>query len=293
MSAAQPAPSHQPIVPILAGCGTLPSAHVGVLNALEDLALPYEHIVGVSGGAMVAALKACGLSNQELGALFKDMDLRRFYTFSLYQLLFRGGLSSGKELQLWLNQRLGGMRFKDLDLNLHIVAADLVTGKAVIFDREHTPKVNVAAAVRASMGIPLLFAYRRWRDKILVDGSMLPEETLRRDWAGDDTPIYCFRLRAGGRQPTKGEFSGFSLPSYFNLLLRSYLSTLSQEYVADSYWNQTVLIDSGKVPTTKFSLSLAQKMELYDQGYATTMEILPNKLARNAQLPRQPSQALH
>ncbi len=271
-----------PIVPILAGGGTRLPAHVGVLAALEDMGVPYEHLVGVSGGSIVASLRAAGRSVAELNTLMHSVDYRRFRGYSLYSLLAHGGLCSGQGFQNWLDGHLGGVCFADLQRPLHVVATDVLSGMPVIFDREHTPEMNVAEAVRASMGIPLLFTYRRWRDKVLVDGSILAEDVLRQDWAGDGTPSCCFRLRASGLTLGKGIRPWFALADYLVLLTRAYMTTLSREYVAELYWNTTVIIDSGRISPTDFALTAAQKQELYQRGYTVTLDILPHKLARIA-----------
>lgn len=51
------APRHL-ITPILAGSGARLPAHVGVLQALKELGYGYRHLVGVSGGSVIAALAA-------------------------------------------------------------------------------------------------------------------------------------------------------------------------------------------------------------------------------------------
>jgi NTE family protein len=270
------------IVPVLSGGGTRLPAHVGVLAALGELGVPFDHLVGVSGGSIISALWAVGKGVRDMGALFRDVDFRRFRGYSLYRLLTQGGLSGGREFQLWLDGHLKGVRFGDLDYNLHVVATDVMSGMPVIFDREHTPRVRVAAAVRASMGIPLLFTFRRWRDKVLVDGSILAEDALRRDWAGDGTPTCCFRLRASGLKLGRDINPWFPLPDYLALLLRAFMTTLSREYVSETYWNTTILIDSGVIPPTEFALTRRQKMDLYERGYTTTKDVLPRKLARIA-----------
>jgi NTE family protein len=270
------------IVPILSGGGTRLPAHVGVLAALQDMGVSYTHLAGVSGGSVVAAMRAAGRSVPELVELFRGEDFRSFRGKSLLRLMTHGGLSSGKAFQAWLNAQLGGVRFKDLELDLHVVAADVLSGKPVIFDRQQTPKVYVAAAVRASMGIPLLFSYLPWRGKVLVDGSILEENVLRRDWAGDGTPAINFRLRVGQGRDAEVQ-PELARSDYLAFLLRTFLATLSREYVADRNWDNTVLIDTGPSFPAEFSLSLAEKMELFDQGYNTTREILPQKLARHAQ----------
>ena len=44
------------IVPILAGGGTRLPAHIGVLQALDDLRIDFTHLVGVSGGSIICLL---------------------------------------------------------------------------------------------------------------------------------------------------------------------------------------------------------------------------------------------
>jgi len=46
------------------------------------------------------------------------------------------------------------------------------------------------------MGIPLLFSFQPWEGALLVDGSILSEDALHRDWATDGTPVCVFRLRS-------------------------------------------------------------------------------------------------
>lgn len=270
------------IIPVLAGGGTRLPAHVGVLAALKRLDISYDHIVGVSGGSIVAALAASGKSHKEINALALNVNFSQFKGYSPYQLLFNGGLSSGVRFENWLDQQLGGALFADLQLNLHVIATDVQTGQPVIFDRERTPQVKVATAVRYSMGIPLLFSFRLYRDKVLVDGSILSEDALRRDWAGDGTPVCFFRIRSNGQQLRKNTEKGPLLPVFLAMLIRTFMTTLSREFVSDIYWESTIVIDSGPVSPIEFSMSRQQRLELYQRGYATTMQYVPEKFLKHS-----------
>jgi NTE family protein len=53
------------IIPILADGGTHLPAHIGVLQALKYLYIDFSHLVGVSGGSMIASFYAAGLSIAE------------------------------------------------------------------------------------------------------------------------------------------------------------------------------------------------------------------------------------
>ncbi len=269
------------MVPVLAGGGTRLPVHVGVLAALERLDISYEHIVGVSGGSIVAALVAGGKSLEEINSLALNVDFSQFKGYSPYQLLFYGGLSSGVRFENWLDQQLGGALFSDLQLNLHVIATDVQTGQPVVFDCERTPQVKVATAVRYSMGIPLLFSFRLYQDKVLVDGSILSEDALRRDWAGDGSPVCFFRIRSNGQQLRKNKEKAPLLPVFLAMLIRTFMTTLSREFVSDVYWDSTIVIDSGSVSPIEFSMSRQQRLELYQRGYATALQYVPEKFLKN------------
>ena len=183
------------IVPILAGGGTRLPAHIGVLQALKDLEINFSHIVGVSGGSIIASLYAAGLSIDNIKHIAITTNYNQFKGFSLVSLIRNGGLSSGDVFEQWVDHHLQGKTFIDLERNLHVVATDVKTGRPVIFNRERTPGMKISQAVRFSMSIPLVFSFKKFGQHLMVDGSILSEDALHRDWAKDGTPVLCFRLR--------------------------------------------------------------------------------------------------
>ncbi|WPL17118.1 Patatin-like phospholipase [Thiorhodovibrio winogradskyi] len=253
-------------------------AHVGVLKALDELNIGFDHIVGVSGGSIVAGLRAAGWSPAAMKQLALDVDFRQFREFNLYQLVFRGGLSSGDHFETWMNDKLDGKCFQDLTIDLHVVATDVRNGAPVVFDRHHSPNLPVARAIRYSMGIPLLFAYKEYEKHLMVDGCILSEDALRCDWARDGTPCCCFRLRAAERVGQHEGRRWVSLPDYLQLLIRAFMTTISREYVQDSFWSTTVVIDTGHISPLEFRLSPTEKLGLFDIGYSTTLAVLPTKM---------------
>ena len=266
------------IVPILAGGGTRLPAHVGVLNALEDLGVVTEHIVGVSGGSIVAGLRAAGWSTEAMRDLASRVDFRQFRDFSLYQLLFHGGLSSGDGFERWMDQMLEGACFEDLNLDLHVIATDVRTGAPVVLDRASNPRMRVSQAIRYSMGIPLLFAYREHEHHLMIDGSILSEDALRQDWAGDGTPTCCFRLRAN---PDAGQSKArrwLPLSDYLQLLIRAFMTSLSHEFIQDAFWNTTIVIETDGISPLEFRLTPETKLRLFQMGYDTTLRVFPIKL---------------
>lgn len=270
----------QYIVPILAGGGTRLPAHVGVLTALRDMDYQYRHIVGVSGGSVVAALAAFGRTPEEMRNMFREVDFSQFRGYSLTNLLWRGGLSNGKRFERWLEGEINKACFKDCPVDLNVVATDVRSGQPVIFNRKNTPDLSVARAVLFSISIPLLFNFHHYGRHVLTDGSILAEDGLFRDWAGDRTPVFCFRLRDSRVAAEHVSRRFLPVADYMFMLMRTFMSTLSREYMSDALWLNTVLIETEGMSPLEFHMTPGQKDSLFESGYQTTRDYLPTKLAR-------------
>jgi NTE family protein len=268
------------IVPILAGGGTRLPAHIGILQALKDLQISFSHLVGVSGGSIIASLYASGLSINEVKHIAITTNYNQFKGFSLLNLIRNGGLSSGDIFEQWIDKHLNGKTFIDLDYNLHVVATDVITGRPVIFNRERTPGMKVSLAVRFSMSIPLIFSFKSFGKHLMVDGSILSEDALHRDWAMDNTPVLCFRLR-GEHEYDELKTNGiFPIVNYVTLLIRTFMTTISREYINDAFWHNTIIINTGRASAVDFSMSEDKKFALFNVGYETAMKIVPMKAKR-------------
>lgn len=271
------------IVPVLAGGGARLSAHIGVLDAIRELNLGYDTLVGVSGGSIVGALHAAGKSCDELLRIAENTDFSQFSSQNLVSLLRTGGFSNGDHFERWIDEQLEGRTFSDLQLDYHVVATDVRTGQPHIFSRETHPDTPVAAAVRCSMSIPILFSFKEFDNRLLVDGSILSEEALQRNWAGDGTPVIVFKLRSsqGARERPRARF--LPLRGHLEMLVNTFMVALSREFISEDIWLSTLVIDTGEISPIELSLSGGEKRRLYEMGRGTTLLILPRKLAQGAQ----------
>jgi NTE family protein len=127
------------------------------------------------------------------------------------------------------------------------------------------------------MSIPIIVTFNEYKDQILVDGSILSEDALLRDWAGDGTPAICFQLRSTGSGERYSK-SHIPIVNYLTLLIRTFMTTMSREYVHDELWHNTVVVEIGNTSPITFSLSQQQKEDLYETGYRTTVEVVPMKV---------------
>ncbi|MBL4900312.1 MAG: patatin-like phospholipase family protein [Colwellia sp.] len=265
------------IVPILAGGGTRLPAHLGVLHALNELQIEFNNIVGVSGGSIIASLFASGLSIDEIKKIALETNYTQFTGFSLIKLIRNGGLSSGDVFEKWVDNHLKGKTFSQMKMQLHLVATDVRSGKPVIFNQENTPNMKVSEAVRFSMSIPLVFSFKTFGKHLLVDGSILSEDALHRNWANDDTPVMCFRLRSEHEYDELKTNRYFPIIDYITLLIRTFMTTISREYINDAFWHNTIVINTGECSGVDFSMTDEQKLQLFEVGYQTTLKIVPIK----------------
>lgn len=191
----------------LSGGGALGLAHVGVLQALDELRIPIDAIAGTSMGAVVGAFAALGMPPDEMrtlfestdwAALFEDAPPRRQRAYRRKEdlapalvdvelgLTRRGlrppsGLVSGQRYVFAfdypdLHATIPG-GFDALPTPFRAVATDASTHEMVILDRG-----NLGRAVRASMAVPGLFAPVEIDGRTLVDGGLtrnLPVDVAR------------------------------------------------------------------------------------------------------------------
>jgi len=268
------------IIPILSGGGTRFPAHVGVLRALEELGVGFRRLVGLSGGSIVAALYAAGFRAEELRQWTCDTDFSKVVRFSPPRLIFRGGMCSGRGFEQWMDERLGGATFAEMQIDLVIVATDIRHRRPVVFSRATTPDLPVARAVRFSTGIPVLFDYQEYGEAVVVDGEILATEVLVEESQRGDTPTFAFEVDAAIR-PSSPSSRRFRLSDYFGLLADTFTYAISSRRLGPWAWNHTILIDAGTIPPVKLNLSTKEKSRLMECGYRTTLQVLPVKLANH------------
>jgi NTE family protein len=192
---------------VLSGGGARGGAHIGVIKALQELRVPIDHIAGTSIGAVVGGFYVAGMSIPELEELvdgiewesaFLNVTPRKLKSFrrkrddDLFLVDQKPGLNDGEfELPIGFMQgqvidlilsreTLAASSVEDFDrlaIPFRAVAADLVTGEAVVLGSG-----SLARSLRASMSIPALLAPIEIDGRLLVDGGIamnLPVEVAR------------------------------------------------------------------------------------------------------------------
>lgn len=157
----------------LGGGAVLGAAHVGVLEAINDLDIEINYIAGTSIGALIAAFFAFSTNLKEIKKIASELKWIDITGMSLS----RYGLLSNEKLGQLVIDSIGDKNLEDSDIPLAMVATDVTNGSKVILD-----KGSVANAVMASTCIPGIFIPVEINEKLLVDGGIvenLPINTTR------------------------------------------------------------------------------------------------------------------
>ncbi len=161
---------NQPITPSkigvsLSGGAARGIAHLGVLQALEELDIRPSQMAGISSGAIVAALYAYGYAPRRILDFIQKMNLFEVFRFGFFR---RPGLFTLDQLDKTLRKYLPNDDFAHLKCPLNIGAADLISGELKIFNAG-----ELIRPIMASCCLPVIFNPVRYQGYVLVDGGVV------------------------------------------------------------------------------------------------------------------------
>ena len=209
---AEQAPTHRPKIGlVLGGGGARGGAHIGVLEVLEQLRVPFDCVAGTSMGALMSGAYLAGVSPEvmrtriqatdwsgmfddsagrsQISKRNKDYDDRFFsaleFGVSSEGLKYREGAVAGTKIKLFFNSLVGAdagqLMIERLPLPLTLMATDIGTGERVAMRSG-----DLTTAMRASMSVPGAVAPVIRDGHKLVDGGLV-----------DNVPIQEVKDRCG------------------------------------------------------------------------------------------------
>ena len=165
---------------VLAGGGARGFAHIGIIKALLEANVPFDHLGGTSMGAIIAAGLADEWGIEELTERMREAFVTENplsdYTFPLIALV------RGKRVSDLLHGNFGDIRIEELAKPFFCVSSDLTTGR--IHEHRAGP---LWRALRASVALPGILPPVTYHGHLLVDGGVmnnLPVDVMRSHAAG-------------------------------------------------------------------------------------------------------------
>lgn len=275
--------------------------HIGVMRALDEAGLHADIICGTSMGALVGAAACSGALDrlEEFARGLTQMSVARMVDIDVTS----GGLITGNSILSALEKLGYAARIEDLKRPFMAVATDLYAGREVWLQTG-----PLLPAIRASIGIPGIFAPVHQQGRWLLDGGMsnpIPVSCARA--LGADVIIAVdpnSRLYLPKRDDQPEEPSGInlnpvidSMPQAVQPLIRSYLGGQTRKrlrtpsYVDVLSTSIDVMTDhirrarlAGEPPHVMVNLNLMDKMTVLDFTKAD-LAITEGYEAMKAQIP--------
>ena len=141
-------------------------AHIGVLQALEEMGIKPDVISGCSAGAIVAGAYAGG-NLEKLADWLTTLTRRTVLGFFDFSFL-GGGVITGEKLFDFFKERIGDSRIEDLPIPFAAIATELTSGREVWLNSG-----SLLAAIRASISLPGMFTPCRIDGEWMIDGGLV------------------------------------------------------------------------------------------------------------------------
>ena len=303
----------------------------GAFSYLDEQGFKPQRVAGTSAGAITAALVAAGYSGAELQSLvleqmkFKSFeDGGRWPVSQALELAAHKGLHPGKYFESWMRERLeqkGITKFGQLRVpngngdgggdpgtveaaqyRLQVIASDITEQRMLVLPRdakEHLgmdpDELEIAAAVRMSMSIPIFFDPVVYHDprkphdqRLIVDGGLLSNFPV---WLFDSPPGQVPRwptfglllvapnqqaALVAGDSPERTDEGKVSILGFLAAIGHTMMEAHDRLYVEQANYARTIPINTLGVQTTQFSIDddPQLKRKLYDSGRDAAAEFL-------------------
>lgn len=262
---------------VLSGGGARGLAHIGVLEALEELGVPKpDFIAGCSMGAIIGGLYATGMSPAEMrkfvGTDFEPADYMSDTVFNLPKgpigrmfhigrgltnLFSTNGIDSGAKIREQLLSMTNRVHFGNTRIPFYCNATDLLSGREIVFEKGY-----IADGMSASSSFPGIFSPYKHESMLLVDGFLT-----------HNTPVWIARQHGYSHilaiyLDDFGKMDHRKLRNSIEVLMRSFeCASHSRKKDKQNIPTTHILVDNDRSPFD-FSRPNAQ----INYGYEATMD---------------------
>lgn len=174
----------------LGGGAGLGWAHIGVLRELAAAGIGIDAIAGTSIGGVVSIAYASGRLEMLEDLAHSTSSVRSVLRY-LGPSWRPGSVLSGKAIARLVEKHLGELTFEALSIPAAVVAADLVSGDAVVLDSG-----PVGDAIHATIALPGIFQPISRDGQILSDGgAVMPVPVIPVRAMAEGRPVIAINLQ--------------------------------------------------------------------------------------------------
>lgn len=267
---------------VLSSSGVRAPCFVGAIKALEEEQYTIRRIAGSSGGAIIAAAYALGMSSQEMQERAPLTPYNKMRDFQVKNLLSLRNPSvyTGQELDVFYQSLFGNAQMKDLIIDCKISVVTIIGRKRILIDRESHPHLLVWKAVRMSSTIPFIFPYLELDGMPVTDGGLVT--SIDDIFPEGIRPVIGLRPRAQHavkKTIQDVEASKLFIWNYLKILAEYFLDAVDNEHVPEAEWNKTIVIPTFEIGSFNFYIKPEEITQLIQYGYTAVKnsEFVQNK----------------
>jgi len=255
---------------VLSSSGVRAPCFIGALEALQEKEYNIRRIAGSSGGAIIAAGYALGMTTQEMRELAPNIpykEMRDFHIKNLFS-LSNPSVYTGEELDAFYQSVFRGATLKDFVTDCKISVVTIIGRNRILIDRQSHPNLPVWKAVRMSSTIPFIFPYLKLDGIPVTDGGLVASmfdifpENIR--------PVVGLRPRAdhGFKKSIQDvRASKLFIWNYLKILAEYFIDSIDNQHVPEVEWNRTIVIPTFQIGGFNFYITQDDIKQLIQYGY--------------------------
>ena len=238
-------------------------AHIGVLNAIDELNIPISYISGTSIGSFIGALYASGNLKKFENEVRSRNSFMKDVLFKLDPVFPKLSIMNGNEVIRIFKEITDINTFEELNIPLTTVATDIVNNVKI-----ESNKGDLINAIKASIAIPGVLTPTYVNDNLCVDGGLIDPVPLQSiiDMGADRT----IAVNLYGLQTSKKKDKKYNIVDIVDRSAKIILNNVTHLSFKNNEPN--ILIEP---PIDQFyGWDFHKANELIDIGYDTAKEIL-------------------
>lgn len=265
---------------ILSSSGVRAPCFIGGIKGIQEKGYRIQRIAGTSGGAIIAAGHALGMTSTQMEEMSQNIPYESFKDFKIRNLcsLHNPSVYTGQPLDEFYKKIFGDAKLKDFQIDCYITVVTIVGRNRIVLSKNTHPDLPVWQAVRMSSTIPFIFPYLTLDGEPVTDGALV---TSMFDIFPDrKRTSVALRPRADyflKRELQDVEAGRVFLWNYLKILAEYFLDAVDNQHVPQEEWDKTIVIPTKEIGGFSFNIGPEEIHRLIQYGYRATTEaeILP------------------
>lgn len=268
---------------VLGAGGVKSLSYIGAIKALTEHGYSFASVSAASGGTLIAALLAAGLTSEEMERAIHDVDFTDLAREKVWFFERFGNWPFAKFRASGVGEIfrkiLGGdPQFKHLKIPFATMALDINSKELLVYSTESHKEMRVSEALSIATSVPMLMPPHQREGRLLIDGAIVsgcPAWLAEAHRNHPDVPV----LALSAPKPPSDELPssiGVYLEQLFEAVSESHDQTLMLQLAPNTRLRKIELFST--LRHDKFDLSEVEKDNLINNGYKVLKEALAYEL---------------